>query len=68
MVRFLKRLFCKHYYVISKWHYTHGANGNNPAFLEVEHICQKCGKKTYSYPEQGSYEELYVISLTQLEW
>jgi len=44
------KLFCKHSNneVIS-WHWTHGANSNDPAFIEVELECRDCGKHHYMY-------------------
>lgn len=47
MIPFLKHLFCKHRYGVNRWHVTHGPNGNDPASIEVEEICLKCGKIRY---------------------
>ena len=57
----VKRIFCKHDFKPVRWHWTHGSNGNEPAFVEAEWCCEKCGKLDYRYPERGSFEEkLYV--------
>lgn len=68
MISFFKQLFCKHSYQIKRWHWTHGANGNEPAHLEVEHVCIKCGKKIYSYPERNSTGEEFILKLPELQW
>ena len=44
MIKFIKRLFCKHHYELNRWHICHGSNGNDPAMIEAEWICTKCGK------------------------
>ena len=44
---FIDRLLCRHIYHLSRWHWCHGVNGNNPLEMEVEIICPKCGKKKY---------------------
>lgn len=48
MLKFLKRLFCKHHYELNRWHVSHGPNGNDPAMIEAESICTKCGKVKYT--------------------
>lgn len=50
MLDFFKRLFCQHYRsVLNRWHVCHGPNGNDPAEIEAEYICARCGKISYSY-------------------
>lgn len=50
ILRFFQRLFCKHENAeLIRWHWTHGINGNEPAFIEAEYICNKCGKIVYLY-------------------
>ena len=57
----VKRMFCKHEFKPVRWHWTHGPIGNEPAFVEAEWRCEKCGKWELRYPERGSFEEkLYV--------
>ena len=63
MVKLIKRLFCKHYYAVKRWHYTHGPCDNEPAIMEVEHVCIKCGKVRYTYPKRGSKEEKYLLDI-----
>ena len=44
---FIGKLLCRHSYYLSRWHWCHGINGNDPLEMEVEIICPKCGKKKY---------------------
>lgn len=45
IMRILKRLFCKHHNrEMLRWHYTHGYNGMEPIFIEIEYKCKDCGK------------------------
>ncbi len=68
MIRLLRRLFCRHSYEIKRWHYTHGPGDNDPAYLEVEHVCVKCGKVAYSYPARNSHGEEYVLNMPEKQW
>lgn len=62
MLNFLKRLFCKHKRVVlNRWHISHGPNGNDPAMIEAEYICVKCGKLIYrddSIKFLGAYKSI----------
>lgn len=41
----LKKIFCKHRKSkIICWHWTHGPNGDEPRFIEVQLKCDICGK------------------------
>lgn len=56
-MKFLKRLFCKHHNrEILRWHYTHGYNGMEPRFIEVEYRCNDCGKIFYQYIHENMNE------------
>jgi hypothetical protein len=66
--RFFEQLFCRHEYEITRWHWFHGFNGNEPRRLEVERVCKKCGKAIYSYPDRNSKEETYILSMPEKEW
>lgn len=47
-INFLKRLFCKHKNrEMLRWHYTHGYNGMEPSFIEIEYRCNDCEKIFY---------------------
>ena len=48
-MNFIKRLFCRHDWLVSRWHWTHGPIGNDPAFIQIECQCGKCGKVCYQY-------------------
>lgn len=48
--RFFKQLLCRHADAeLLRWHWTHGPLGNDPAFIEAEFRCKKCGKIFYAY-------------------
>lgn len=63
--QFIKRLFCKHSFVVEKWHFTHGQNGNEPAYIEGFKRCPDCGKRHYFTVERGSKYEQYIIENMQ---
>ena len=60
MIKFIKQLFCKHYYVVEKWHYTHGQMGNEPAYIEGFAVCQRCGKERYFAASRDSKLGEYI--------
>ena len=46
--RFLKQLFCRHKNSeVVCWHWTHGPNGNDTAFLEVQLKCNDCDQRYF---------------------
>lgn len=68
--RIFQQLFCKHESAeLIRWHWTHGINGNEPAFIEGEYRCYKCGKTVYLYQHgetanewariMGDYKRIY---------
>jgi hypothetical protein len=61
MCDFWKQLFCKHDYTLSRWHWTHGINGNEPREMECEYICTKCGKFKWTHPDRNSAREKYIL-------
>ena len=46
-MKWFKKLFCKHFYMMTRWHWSHGPNGNDPRCIEREFRCTKCGKLFY---------------------
>ena len=61
MKNIVKKLFCRHDYKILRWHWTHGAMGNDPLFMEVHVKCKRCGKEKYIYPGRNSELEEYIV-------
>lgn len=49
MIKSFEQLFCEHRYELNRWHICHGLNGNNPAEIEAEYICDQCGKIMYQH-------------------
>lgn len=45
----IKQWKCHHTVDVKRWHWTHGPNGNDPAFVEIEYQCEVCNKITYLY-------------------
>lgn len=48
-MKWFKKLFCNHFYLMTRWHWSHGPNGNDPGGIECEFRCVKCGKTVYTY-------------------
>lgn len=59
--RILKQLFCRHAYMIDRWHFTHGANDNEYRYIEGFEICPNCGKERYFTVERGGTLEDYMV-------
>lgn len=68
MRKFLRKIFCKHDYEITRWHWFHGYSTMEPRRLEVEHVCKKCGKTIYTYPDRNSKEETFILSMPEKQW
>jgi len=60
MIKFIKQLFCKHSYMVEKWHCTHGPMGNDPAYIEGFMVCPDCGKERYFACERTSKFGKYI--------
>jgi rRNA maturation protein Nop10 len=41
---------------------------NEKNLQTVEHVCKKCGKTIYSYPDRNSKEEKYILSMPEKQW
>lgn len=50
MMNLLKRIFCKHTWKMTRWHWTHGYTVDKPYYMEVEYKCTDCGKVKYWNP------------------
>lgn len=62
-MRFLKGLFCKHHNrEMLRQHYTHGYNGMEPSFIEIEYKCNDCGKVFYQdlHEDMKEFAEKHV--------
>ena len=67
MSSFIERLICNHKYEVDKWHYTHGPNGNKPAYIEGIEICPKCGKEKYFWIDRGR-ETNFIKNYADKQW
>lgn len=46
----IKQLLCTHKNNnVVCWHWTHGANGNENRFIEIQLKCNKCGRYYFRY-------------------
>lgn len=46
----LKRIFCKHNWRLTRWHWVHSPSQNDKYYMETEYRCMNCGKMKYEYP------------------
>lgn len=49
ILRFFKRLFCRHAWQIIDWQLCHGPFGNDPLCYMFSSVCVKCGKRKTEY-------------------
>lgn len=46
----LKQILCRHKENdVICWHWTHGVNGNEPRFIEIQLKCKNCHKYHFTY-------------------
>ena len=66
MISLFRKLFCKHSYDITSWHWVNMNGRNitfsNPLFIEVECKCSKCGKVKYEYPPREIWYDFTIIN------
>ena len=53
----LKRLLCKHEWVLERWAWTTGPFECGEIFIEAVYACKKCGKTKYVYPPRELWPE-----------
>lgn len=42
--KWIRRFRCRHQYLLSGFYIWHGPNGNDPASIRAQYICELCGK------------------------
>lgn len=64
MKGFLKKILCKHKNSeVICWHWTHGPNGNDIRFLEIQRKCTECGKYFFTHKKvRMSVTDLLAIT------
>ena len=68
-MNFLRKLFCKHKNSeIICWHWTHGQNGNNVRFLEIQEKCNECGKYYFSYIKDWNKFDKFISKHPDKQW
>lgn len=61
MIKFIKQFFCKHEYVLNRWHISHGPSAMDPSEIEAEYICLKCEKISYRHCDISHIQEYQKI-------
>ena len=61
-MKLFRQLMCDHAYTIDKWHFTHGATGNELRYIEGFEVCTKCGKQKYFWVKRNSKLEKYIMN------
>ena len=61
LIKIIRQLFCKHSYIIDRWHFTHGQCGNEPRYIEEFEKCLICDKERYFTVNRGSKLETYIM-------
>ena len=64
-----QKIFCKHENdSIICWHWTHGQNGNEIRFLEIQKKCNNCGKIYFDYIKNWNRCEAFIKQHHDKEW
>ena len=50
------------------WHWTHGPNGNEIRFLEIQRKCKNCGKLFFRYIKKRDECEEFTKKYADKEW
>lgn len=50
------------------WHWTHGPNGNEIRFLEIQRKCKNCGKIFYRYIKNRDECEKFTKKYADKRW
>lgn len=67
--KFLRQLFCRHKHGdIICWHWTHGINDNEIAFIEIQLKCKDCGKYYYAEIRDRNQCNQFVEKQKDKEW
>lgn len=69
MKEFLRKIFCKHKNSeVICWHWTHGPNGNDTRFLEIQRKCTECGKYFFTYIKDRDECNRFVSHYPEKKW
>lgn len=69
MKGFLKKILCKHKNSeVICWHWTHGPNGNDIRFLEIQRKCTECGKYFFTHIKGQDECNRFVSHYPEKEW
>ena len=66
---YLKKIFCRHKKSeVVCWHWTHGPNGNDIRYLEIQKKCQDCGKYFFRYIKNWDECEKFISKYPDKRW
>jgi hypothetical protein len=69
MKGFLRKILCKHKNSeVICWHWTHGSNGNDIRFLEIQRKCTECGKYFFTHIKGRDECNRFVSHYPEKEW
>lgn len=69
MKGFLRKILCKHKdSEVICWHWTHGPNGNDIRFLEIQRKCTECGKYFFTHIKGRDKCNRFVSYYPEKEW
>lgn len=61
MIKRIMNLFCRHKNSeVVCWHWSHGYNGNDIRFIEIELKCKDCGKYFFRYIKDWNKCEQFI--------
>jgi hypothetical protein len=64
-----KKIFCRHKKSeVVCWHWTHGPNGNDIRYLEIQRKCPDCGKYFFTYIKKWDECEKFISNHQEKEW
>ena len=66
----IKKILCMHHCQreVLVWHYTHGPNGNDPAFIQYKAKCAKCEKIFIDYTKDIAMYDHFEKTLKEKKW
>ena len=69
MIKRIMNLFCRHKNSeVVCWHWSHGYNGNDIRFIEIELKCKDCGKYFFRYIKDWDECEKFIEKHKDKKW
>ena len=65
----IQKLLCRHKRSdVVCWHWTHGPNGNDILFLEIQKRCKDCGKIYFKNIENRDECDAFTAKYPEKQW